>query len=302
MSEVSIRSGPRPPPRLSIVIDNYRYEQFVARTIESALEQTVAERVEVIVIDDGSPDNSMEVINRYADRVQVIAKPNGGQASAYNLGFQVARGELILFLDADDWLYPDAAAEILAAWVPGVSKLQFPLDLVDVAGDPLYRQVPRTLQDSEEAEQLMRDWGAYGSPPGSGNVYHRDYLRQVLPLDEATWTTAADSVPVLLAPAYGRVVSLRRALGVYRVHRSSTITPAACGPSSCASWRASRRWCGRWTSSACRTPSRSGWRRGRRARWCCAPALAARRLARRCSLRQRRWSGGRCSPSCAGRT
>jgi len=219
MSEVSIRSGPRPPPRLSIVIDNYRYEQFVARTIESALEQTVAERVEVIVIDDGSPDNSMEVINRYADRVQVIAKPNGGQASAYNLGFQMARGELILFLDADDWLYPDAAAEILAAWVPGVSKLQFPLDLVDVAGDPLYRQVPRTLQDSEEAEQLMRDWGAYGSPPGSGNVYHRDYLRQVLPLDEATWTTAADSVPVLLAPAYGRVVSLRRALGVYRVHR-----------------------------------------------------------------------------------
>lgn len=219
MPDLSTRSGPLPLPRLSIVIDNYRYEQFVARTIESALEQTVADRVEVIVIDDGSPDNSMAVINRYADRVQVIAKPNGGQASAYNLGLQVARGELILYLDADDWLYPDAAAEILAAWVPGVSKVQFPLDLVDVAGDPLHRQVPRTMQDTEEAAQLMRDWGAYGSPPGSGNVYHREYLRQVLPLDEVTWRTAADSVPVLLAPAYGRVVSLPRALGVYRIHR-----------------------------------------------------------------------------------
>lgn len=221
MTDLATRPGPRPQPlpRLSIVIDNYRYEQFVARTIESALAQTVAERVEVIVIDDGSPDDSMAVINRYADRVQVIAKPNGGQASAYNLGLQVARGELILYLDADDWLYPDAAAEILAAWVPGVSKVQFPLDLVDVAGDPLHRQVPRTMQDGAEAEQLMRGWGAYGSPPGSGNVYHREFLRQVMPLDEAIWRNAADSVPVLLAPAYGRVVSLPRALGVYRVHR-----------------------------------------------------------------------------------
>jgi len=221
MTDLATHPGPRPQPspRLSIVIDNYRYEQFVARTIESALAQTVAERVEVIVIDDGSPDDSMAVINRYADRVQVIAKPNGGQASAYNLGLQVARGELILYLDADDWLYPDAAAEILAAWVPGVSKVQFPLDLVDVAGDPLHRQVPRTMQDGAEAEQLMRGWGAYGSPPGSGNVYHREFLRQVMPLDEAIWRNAADSVPVLLAPAYGRVVSLPRALGVYRGHR-----------------------------------------------------------------------------------
>lgn len=220
MSEVSTtRSGQPAPPRLSIVIDSHGHEPFVARTIESALAQTVAERVEVIVIDDGSPDNSMAVIHRYADRVLVLSKPHGGQASAYNLGLQVARGELILYLDSDDWLYPDAAAEILAAWVPGVSKVQFPLDLVDVAGDPLYRQVPRTMQDREEAAQLLRDWGAYGAPPGSGNVYHRAYLQQVMPLDEATWRTAADSVPVLLAPAYGRVVSLPRALGVYRVHR-----------------------------------------------------------------------------------
>jgi len=207
------------PVRLSIVIDNYRDEPFIARAIESALEQTAVDRVEVIVIDDGSPDHSLAVIHRYADRVQVIAKPHGGQASVYNLGLQVTSGDLILYLDADDWLYPEAAATILAAWVPGVSKVQFPLDLVDVAGDPLHRQVPRTMHDTEEAAQLVRDWGAYGSPPGSGNVYHRAFLRVVLPLDEATWRTAADSVPVLLAPAYGRVVSLPRALGVYRVQR-----------------------------------------------------------------------------------
>lgn len=97
MTDLATRPGPRPQPlpRLSIVIDNYRYEQFVARTIESALAQTVADRVEVIVIDDGSPDDSMAVINRYADRVQVIAKPNGGQASAYNLGLRQAMRSIL---------------------------------------------------------------------------------------------------------------------------------------------------------------------------------------------------------------
>ncbi|MEY2876221.1 MAG: hypothetical protein RLZZ373_3592, partial [Pseudomonadota bacterium] len=128
------------------------------------------------------------------------------------------RGALVLFLDADDWLYPDAAAEVIAAWTPGTSKVQFLLDMVDGGGDPLHRQVPRELHDTE-APQLMRDCGAYGSPPGSGNAYDRDYLGRVMPLDDATWRTGADSVPILLAPAYGQVQSLPRALGAYRIHR-----------------------------------------------------------------------------------
>jgi hypothetical protein len=210
--------SPRAAPRLSIVIDNYNYAQFVARAIDSALEQTVIDLIEVIVVDDGSTDGSVAVIAPYADRVRIITKPNGGQASAYNAGFAAAQGALVLFLDADDWLYPDAAAEVIAAWTPGTSKVQFLLDMVDGAGDPLYRQVPRELHDTEAPER-MRDCGAYGSPPGSGNAYDRDYLRQVMPLDEATWRTGADSVPILLAPAYGRISSLPRALGAYRIHR-----------------------------------------------------------------------------------
>lgn len=210
--------SPRPVPRLSIVIDNYNYAQFVARAIDSALEQTVIDLIEVIVVDDGSTDSSMAVIAPYADRVRIIDKPNGGQASAYNAGFAAARGALVLFLDADDWLYPDAAAEVIAAWTPGTSKIQFLLDMVDGAGDPLHRQVPRELHDTE-APQLMRDCGTYGSPPGSGNAYDRDYLRQVMPLDEPMWRTGADSVPILLAPAYGQVQSLPQALGTYRIHR-----------------------------------------------------------------------------------
>lgn len=204
--------------RVSIVIDNYNYADYVAQTIESALAQTHPD-VEIIVIDDGSSDRSMAVIERYGDRVQVFAKPNGGQASAYNLGLAKATGDLVTFVDADDWLYPEAMAEVVSAWRPGVSKVQFRLDMVDAQGQPLGRRVPRVMDD-RNAGDLMRSFGTYGSPPGSGNVYHAAYLRQVMPLDEGPWRVGADTIPILLAPAFGDVVSLPQPLGAYRLHRS----------------------------------------------------------------------------------
>jgi Glycosyl transferase family 2 len=203
--------------RVSIIIDNYNYAGYVAQTIESALAQTHAD-IEVLVVDDGSRDDSLAVIARYADRVTVLAKPNGGQASAYNLGFAHSRGELVMFLDADDWLYPDAIAQAVAAWRPGVSKVQFRLDMVGPQGEPLGRQLPRHLHDGALARRLMREFGAYGSPPGSGNVYARRFLETVLPMDAPAWPVGADSI-LLLAPAGGEVVSLPEPQGAYRLHQ-----------------------------------------------------------------------------------
>ena len=104
----------------------------------------------------------------------------------------------------------------LAAWTPGVSKLQFRLDLVDADDRPLGRQLPRRLHEGAQALALLREFGAYGSPPCSGNVFHRDFLARVLPLDESPWQAGADTVPILLAPACGAVRSLPQALGAYR--------------------------------------------------------------------------------------
>lgn len=203
--------------RVSIVIDNYNYAAFVAKAIESSLAQTHPD-VEVIVVDDGSTDGSVDVIKRFADRIKLIVKPNGGQGSAYNEGFAQSSGDIVIFLDADDWLYPEAAARIVAAWHSGVSKVQFPLLMVDREGRSLGRQVPHHMHD-RQALALLREFGTYGSPPGSGNAYGASFLRQVLPLNEPMWRLAADSVPILLAPAYGEVVTLREAQGAYRLHR-----------------------------------------------------------------------------------
>lgn len=206
---------------VSIVIDNYNYGAYIAQAIESALAQTHAP-LEVVVVDDGSTDDSLAVIRRYEGRVTVIAKPNGGQGSAYNAGFLRSRGEVVVFLDADDWLDPDAAAQIVAQMGPGVSKVQFPLRMVDRQGRPLGRQLPRDQHDGALAEALVAEFGTYGSPPGSGNAFSAAFLRQVLPMAEGPWRIGADSIPILLAPACGRVVSIGRAMGSYRLHRAAS--------------------------------------------------------------------------------
>lgn len=203
--------------RASIVIDNYNYEAYVAQAIESALAQDWPD-VEVIVVDDGSPDASVQVIRRYADRVQVVAQPNQGQGSAYNAGFACATGDLVFFLDADDWLYPQAVRQVAACWRPGIAKVQFRLDMVDRNGRCIGRQVPRDMHDADAAA-VLRAFGTYGSPPGSGNAYDAAYLRRVLPMDARAWRIGADSVPVLLAPLHGDVVSVPQALGAYRLHK-----------------------------------------------------------------------------------
>src|SRR5690349_21190989 len=102
---------------------------------------------EVIVVDDGSTDQSLKAIERFAPRIQILAKSNGGQASTYNAGFARASGKIVIFLDADDWLYPEAASEVVAAWREGVTKAQYRLRIVNRAGEPNGRYLPRTMND-----------------------------------------------------------------------------------------------------------------------------------------------------------
>jgi glycosyltransferase involved in cell wall biosynthesis len=90
-------------PLVSIIINNYNYDRYVRMAIESALHQSW-QNVEVIVVDDGSTDKSREIIQKYEHKARIILKENGGQGSAFNAGFAESKGEIILFLDADDML------------------------------------------------------------------------------------------------------------------------------------------------------------------------------------------------------
>jgi glycosyltransferase involved in cell wall biosynthesis len=91
---------------VSIIIPTYNYAHGVAETIDCALAQTYP-NVEVIVVDDGSSDNTQEVLSSYGDRIKAIHKPNGGVSTARNVGYEASRGEYLLFLDSDDLIPPN---------------------------------------------------------------------------------------------------------------------------------------------------------------------------------------------------
>lgn len=96
-------------PLVSIIIPCFNGEAYVADAIRSALAQTYASR-EVIVVDDGSTDGSLDIIRSFGDQVRALAEPHRGGSAARNRGLAAARGEYIQFLDADDVLYPDKLA------------------------------------------------------------------------------------------------------------------------------------------------------------------------------------------------
>jgi glycosyltransferase involved in cell wall biosynthesis len=206
------------PPLVSIVINNYNYANFVGQAIESALNQTY-QHVEVIVVDDGSTDESRTVIRSFGSRIRSLFKRNGGQGSAYNAGFQMSRGELVNFLDADDFLAPRAIEETVRLWRPGVAKLQFYLEVIEGAeGKQTQALIPAgKLPDGNIQASLLRT-GNYSSPPASGNFYARDALSQIMPMPEKDWITEADMYCIFQSAFFGEVRSIQQPLGFYRVH------------------------------------------------------------------------------------
>jgi glycosyltransferase involved in cell wall biosynthesis len=94
-------------PLISIIIPCYNSEKYISEAIESALNQTYP-NIEVIVIDDGSTDKSVEEIQKYGDKIIWETGVNRGAPAARNRGLKKSNGEFVLFLDADDMLFPDA--------------------------------------------------------------------------------------------------------------------------------------------------------------------------------------------------
>src|SRR5208337_878583 len=104
-------------PIVSVLIDTYNHERFIEQAIRSALEQDFpASSREIFVVDDGSQDRTLEIAARFAPQVRLIRKANGGQASAFNTGIPECQGEIVAFLDGDDWWAPAKLKLVVAAF------------------------------------------------------------------------------------------------------------------------------------------------------------------------------------------
>lgn len=205
--------------RVSIVITCYNYARYLRLAIDSALAQDWPQ-LEVVVVDDGSTDGSAAIIAGYGERIRAVYQCNQGHVAAFNHGFAASTGSILIFLDADDLLHPQAARSAVEGWQPGCCKLQYNLDVIGSDGESFGRRCCSfpAHYDAAAVRDEFRRCNTYVWPVSSGNAYARSFLERTLPL---TVRIAPDGLLNTLAPLFGDVVTLHRSLGSYRIHPSN---------------------------------------------------------------------------------
>lgn len=208
-------------PLASIIVNNYNYDRFLQDATDSALNQTYS-NVEVIVVDDGSTDNSREIIGSYSKQIIPILKQNGGQASAFNAGLVVSQGEVIIFLDSDDMLLPTAVAKaVKKLWQPEVVKVHWYQWEIDSQSKQTGQKYPDTyaLGEGNFREKVIRQGTVSETiAPTSGNAWKRSFLEAIYPVPELGNKYCADGYLCRLAPLFGKISLIAEPQGCYRVH------------------------------------------------------------------------------------
>jgi glycosyltransferase involved in cell wall biosynthesis len=173
-------------PLFSVLIANYNYARYLGATLRSVLEQTYG-NLEVIVCDDGSTDNSREVVQQYAEsdpRVRLVTKQNGGFASALNTAYEHAKGTLIAPLDADDSFRP-RKLELVLETLRNNPRSGFCADRiqpVSAVGQPLGLPYPQEVDHGWIGPEKLRQGSLSSLPPTSGLSFRREVAAQLFPI------------------------------------------------------------------------------------------------------------------------
>jgi hypothetical protein len=207
--------------KLSVLIDTYNHERLIETAINSVLEQDFpAPEREVIVVDDGSTDGTAEIVRRYAPLVRLVRKTNGGQASAFNAGIPECRGELIVFLDGDDWWRPGKLRKIAQVFGEDPALGMIGHAFIESFDDG----TRKTISPSETVRLQVNDLSAatffrlsrcyFGT---SRLALRANLARKILPVPAAL-VFEADEYLFTMAAALEPFVLLPDALTHYRVH------------------------------------------------------------------------------------
>jgi len=203
---------------VTALIDTYNYGHFIEEAIDSVLAQDFpADQLEILVVDDGSTDDTRARVEKYTGRVKYLFKPNRGQASAFNFGLAQARGDIVALLDADDYWLPGKLRRVLDAFEahPDVALVYHPLrqlwcatgELREADFDAVSGDVP------QDRKKILR----YTAAQTTGLAFRTRVLRELFPLNESL-VIDADAVLTALIIFLAPVFAIAEPLGVYRIH------------------------------------------------------------------------------------
>jgi glycosyltransferase involved in cell wall biosynthesis len=201
---------------VSVLINNYNYGRFVGKAIDSVLAQTYQD-YEIIVVDDGSTDDSKEVIQRYVEqypnKVIGVFKENGGQASAVNAGYQVARGDIIALLDSDDVWY-DNKLERIVSLHEQHSFVAHAKHYTDGTKEP------KSYMYMNRRKEFLRKYGYYFMCGVTTSVlsFSRELFDKFMPMPEEHYVYGADFYIVAAALYFENLYLSEEELSEYVIH------------------------------------------------------------------------------------
>lgn len=207
-------------PFVSVLIDTYNHERFIEEALASVLAQDYpVEAREIIVVDDGSTDRTPEILRRFESQAKILRKPNGGQASAFNFGIPHCKGEIVTFLDGDDWWAPNKISAVVAAFEANPTVGLVGHSITEVLNDcvrrsELVRESPQFRIDSVAGARTFRLRKSFLGT--SRSAYRRELLQRIGPIPEAL-VIEADEYLFTLGAYFSEVLLLRDPLTFYRV-------------------------------------------------------------------------------------
>ena len=215
------------PDLISVLIVNYNYARFLPEAVESALQQTY-EAVEIVICDDGSKDDSREVIESYArdhpQRIKTVFKENGGVASALNAAFEASSGHIVTLLDADDRFGEDKLALVSSTFQSDPAIGIVVNRMVKFSSDAeMTGLIPQAggLDRGWIGNKLLRSGGHWSFAPASGISLRRDCALQIFPIPEQEFRSEADSYLFTQAPLSWAVGAIDDPVSFYRLHSSN---------------------------------------------------------------------------------
>jgi len=210
------------PPHISVLIDTYNHERYIKQAIASAVDQDFpAADTEILVVDDGSTDRTPEIARKFEPRVRYLRKQNGGQASAFNAGLAELRGDIVAFLDGDDYWAKDKLSRVVRAFDenPGIAAVGHGYFEVDESNAIRGRWLPDAGAriSLETPEGALRSSSLRVFLGTSRLAIRRSVLDKITPVP-AELTICADTPLLTWAPALGGALLLPEPLCYYRVH------------------------------------------------------------------------------------
>jgi glycosyltransferase involved in cell wall biosynthesis len=207
-------------PFFSVLIDTCNHERFIEEAVQSVLAQDfTASGREILVVDDGSTDGTPAILKKFRPHVRVLWKPNGGQASAFNCGIPECQGEIVAFLDGDDWWAPNKLSTLAAAFSANAGVALVGHSITEVLADgtqrsELVRDVPRfQINSVDGARAFLLRKSFLGT---SRMAFRRSLLQRIGPVPESL-LIEADEFLFTLGAVFSEVLLLREPLTFYRL-------------------------------------------------------------------------------------